>query len=130
MSAVNSGLTPEPGFSYSNQLLYYSRDKAKDDNGNTLPVAGNNFVIMDMNTLTWVSKQPILWGARYSASATFPFAKNDLTSDLQGTISGEAGFADSYNQRGILSWTGERDHDKATHRFVALTGRIADGARA
>ena len=69
MSAVNSGLTPEPGFSYSNQLLYYSRDKAKDDNGNTLPISGNNFVIMDMNTLTWASKEPILWGARYSASA-------------------------------------------------------------
>ena len=128
MSAVNSGLTPEPGFSYSNQLLYYSRDKAKDDNGNTLPVAGNNFVIMDMNTLTWVSKQPILWGARYSASATFPFAKNDLTSDIQGNISGGAGFADSYYLPLILSWAGERVAARAMYGFLAPTGRFAAGA--
>ena len=74
MSAVNSGITPGPGLSYSNQLLFYSRDEAKDDNGNTLPVSGTNAVIMDMNTLTWVSKETFLWGARYSASATFPFA--------------------------------------------------------
>src|SRR5207253_7792843 len=125
MSAVNSGLTPEPGFSYSNQLLYYSRDKAKDDNGNTLPIAGNNFVIMDMNTLTWVSNQPILWGARYSASATFPFAKNDLTSDIQGNISGGAGFADSYYLPVILSWTKERIAVRFMYGFLAPTGRFA-----
>ena len=29
MSAVNSGVTAEPGFTYSNQLLFYSRDTAK-----------------------------------------------------------------------------------------------------
>ena len=128
MSAVNSGLTPEPGFSYSNQLLYYSRDKAKDDNGNTLPVAGNNFVLMDMNTLTWVSKEPILWGVRYSASATLPFAKNDLTSDLQGNISGGSGFADSYYLPLILSWAGKRVAVKAMYGFLAPTGRFAAGA--
>src|SRR6059058_4685917 len=56
MSAVNSGITPEPGFTYSNQLLFYSRDEAKDDNGNTIGT-GSNSVIMDMNTFTWVSKE-------------------------------------------------------------------------
>src|SRR5206468_5300139 len=106
MSAVNSGITPEPGFSYSNQLLFYSRDEAKDDNGNTLPITGNNSVIMDMNTLTWVSKETFLWGARYSASATFPFAKNDLTSDIQGKISGGGGVGGSVYLAFFLGWRG------------------------
>jgi hypothetical protein len=128
MTAINSGITPEPGLSYSNQLLYYSRDKAKDDNGNTLPIAGNNFVIMDMNTRTWVSKEPILWGARYSASATVPFAKNDLTSDLQGNISGGSGLADSYYLPLILGWSWDRVAVKAMYGFLAPTGRFEAGA--
>ena len=96
MSATNSGITPEPGFSYANQLLFYSRDESKDENGNRLPVTGLNYVLMDMNSLIWVSQKKILGGARYSATATLPFAKNDLTSDLHGNISGGGGFADSY----------------------------------
>ena len=51
MSATNSGVTPAPGFTYVNQLLFYSRDHAKDDAGNTLTVTGENYVLMDMNTL-------------------------------------------------------------------------------
>ena len=128
MSATNSGITPEPGFTYSNQLLFYSRDQAKDDNGNTLPVAGNNSVIMDMNTLTWVSKKKFLWGARYSAAATIPFANNDLTSDINGPISGGSGFADSYYMPFILGWSGERAAVRAIYGFLAPTGRFAAGA--
>src|SRR6476659_8170990 len=94
MSATNSGITPEPGFTYTNQLLSYARDQAKDNEGKTLPVTGFNTVVMDMNTLTWASTTHIL-GARFSASATLPFAKNDLTSDIQGQISGGGGFAGS-----------------------------------
>jgi hypothetical protein len=82
MSATNSGVTPGPGFTYINQLLFYSRDHAKDDAGHTLPVSGENYVLMDMNTLAWVSKKSFLGGARYSAAATLPFAKNSLTSKL------------------------------------------------
>src|SRR5438046_1652017 len=96
MSATNSGLTPGPGFTYGNQLLFYSRSHAKDDIGNTLPVTGQNYVLMDMNTLTWVSKEKFLGGAAFSAAATLPFAKNNLTSDIKGKISGGGGFADSY----------------------------------
>src|SRR5205814_10235570 len=127
MSAINSGITPTPGFSYSNQFLLYSRDEAKDDNGNTI-ATGANSVIMDMNTLTWVSNETFLGGARYSASATFPFAKNDLTSDLQGNISGGSGFADFYYLLLILSWAGKRVAVKVMYGFLAPTGRFAAGA--
>jgi hypothetical protein len=127
MSAINSGVTPEPGFSYTNQLLFYVRDQAKDDDGKTLPIAGANTVVMDMNSLTWVSNKRIL-GARYAASATLPFAKNDLTSDIEGQISGGIGFADSYYLPLILGWSTERVAVRAMYGFLAPTGRFVPGA--
>ena len=63
MTAVGSGVTPEPGFTYANQLLFYSRDESKADDGSTLPVSGQNAVIMDMNSFVWVSERMFLGGA-------------------------------------------------------------------
>src|SRR5947209_19481250 len=108
MSATNSGVTPGAGFTYVNQLLFYSRDHAKDDAGHTLPVTGEHYVLMDMNTLAWVSTQEVLGGAAFSAAATLPFARNSLTSDIEGKISGGGGFADSYYLPLILGWNRER----------------------
>jgi hypothetical protein len=127
MSALNSGITPAPGFTYTNQFLYYSRDEATDDHGNTLPVTGQNYVAMDMNSLVWVTGIKPILGARYSATATLPFAKNDLTSDLQGNISGGAGFADSYYMPLILGWSGDRFGARAIYGFLAPTGRYIAG---
>ncbi len=124
MSAINSGVTPESGFSYSNQLLSYSRDQAKGNDGETLPISGLNYVLMDMNSFVWVSTKEIL-GAQYSAVATLPFAKNDLTSDLNGNISGGAGFADSYFMPFILGWKKERAAVRLIYGFLAPTGRFA-----
>src|SRR5215472_8408166 len=92
MSATNSGVTAEPGFTYVNQLLIYSRDKSKGPNGEVL-ATGSNSVVMDMNTLAWVSKKRILGGAKFSMATTLPFAKNSLTSDVTGPVSGGGGFA-------------------------------------
>src|SRR5215831_49304 len=54
MTAIQSGVTPPSGVTYVNQLLFYSRDHAKDDAGHPLPVTGANDVLMDMNTFAWV----------------------------------------------------------------------------
>src|SRR5918997_3072095 len=69
MSATNSGVTPEPGFTYVNQLLIYSRDESKGPDGRVL-ATGSNSVVMDMNTLAWVSMKRIPGGAKFSMSAT------------------------------------------------------------
>ena len=127
MTATNSGVTPAPGFTYVNQLLYYSRDHAKDDKGDTLTVTGENYVLMDMNTLVWVSKRKFVGGANFSAAATLPFAKNSLTSDIQGKISGGGGFADSYYMPFILGWNRERIAIRAIYGFLAPTGRFVAG---
>jgi hypothetical protein len=128
MSSTNSGVTPAPGFSYSNQLLLYYRDESKDANGVTKPVTGSNTVLMDMNSIIWVSKRTILGGAHYSAIATLPFAKNDLTSDVNGNISGGGGFADSYYVPIVLGWKKERVSARVLYGFLAPTGRYARDA--
>src|SRR5580765_7724737 len=74
MSATNSGVTPEPGFAYVNQLLIYTRDKSKGPDGELLGT-GSNSVVMDMNTIAWVSKRKILGGAKFSMTATIPIDK-------------------------------------------------------
>jgi hypothetical protein len=127
MSAINSGLMPESTFTYSNQFLLYTRDQAKDNEGQTLPVTGNHSVILDMNTITGVSQERIL-GGRYAASATLPFSKNDLTSDLQGNLSGGRGFADSYYLPVILGWCWSRAAVRVMYGFLAPTGRFSAGA--
>jgi len=128
MSATNSGVTPQPGFTYVNQLLFYTRDHAKDDAGTTLPITGENDVLMNMNTLAWVSEKKFLGGANFSAVATLPFAKNDLTSEVKGNISGGGGFADSYYMPFILGWNKERVSIRAIYGFLAPTGRFVAGA--
>jgi hypothetical protein len=127
MTATNSGVTPESGFTYSNQLLFYSRDEVKDEHGATLPITGSNSVLMDMNSLIWVSTRKF-FGARYSAFATLPVATNDLTSDIHGNISGGSGFADSYYVPFILGWSKERVAVRALYGFLAPTGRFVAGA--
>jgi hypothetical protein len=123
MSAINSGVTPEPGFSYANQLLFYSRNEQKGADGQPL-VTGNNSVILAMNSFVWVSRTEVLHGARFSMSATLPIANNSLTSDVAGAISGGGGFGDSYYQPFILGWQKKRAAIRTVYGFLAPTGRF------
>jgi hypothetical protein len=127
MNAINSGVLPESTFTYSNQFLLYTRNEAKNNEGQTLPVTGIHSVILDLNTINWVSELSFL-GARYAASATLPFSKNDLTSDLQGNLSAGSGFADSYYLPIILGWSWTRAAVRAMYGFLAPTGRFRGGA--
>jgi hypothetical protein len=95
----------------------------KGNSGETLPIGGLNTVAMDMNSFIWVSTK-VFWGARYSATATIPVAKNDLTSDVQGRISGGSGLADSYFLPAILAWDADRVAVRAMYGFLAPTGRF------
>ena len=129
MSATNSGVTPEAGFSYSNLFIFFSRDEEKGPHGEVV-ATGQNSIMMDMNSFVWVSKKEIglLGGAVFSASATLPIANNSLTSDVQGALSGGGGFADSYYQPFILGWRKQRIAIRAIYGFLAPTGRFSAGA--
>lgn len=128
MSATNSGVTPRSGFSYSNLLAIYSRDQFRGPNGEVL-ATGRQSVVMDLNSIVWVSKREILGGAKFSASATLPVANNSLTSDDTGPVSGGQGFADSYYQPFILGWNKERVAVRAVYGFLAPTGRFKVNAQ-
>ncbi len=127
MSATNSGVTPEAGFTYSNLFLLFSRNQLKGPEGELL-ATGSNSVLMDMSTFVWVSKSNILGGARFSLAATLPIANNSLTSDAQGALSGGGGLADSYYQPLILGWRMKRADVKVAYGFLAPTGRFNPGA--
>ena len=123
MSATNSGVTPRSGFTYSNLLAIYSRHQFRGPNGEIM-ATGKQSVIMDMNSIIWVSKREILGGAKFSVSATLPVANNSLTSDDAGHISGGGGLADSYYQPFILGWDKKRVAVRAVYGFLAPTGRF------
>ena len=127
MSATNAGITPAPGITYVNQLLIYSRDESKGPNGEVLGT-GSNSVVMDMNTIAWVSKKQIMGGAKFSMTATLPVARNSLTNDVTGPVSGGGGFADSYYQPFILGWNKNRVAFRAVYGFLAPTGSFKAGA--
>ena len=128
MSATNSGVTPEPGFTYSNLLAIYSRNQLRGPQGEIL-ATGKQSVVMDLNSFIWVSKRKIFGGARFSMSATLPVANNSLTSDLAGPVSGGGGFADSYYQPFILGWERKQVAFRAVYGFLAPTGRFKAGAK-
>ena len=127
MSATSAGVTPEPGFSYVNQLLFYSRDQSRGPDGESL-ATGNNSVILAMNSFVWVSEKAILGGARLSMSASLPITNNALSSDAAGAIGGGGGFADSYYQPFILGWQRNRLAIRAIYGFLAPTGDFKAGA--
>ena len=129
MSATNSGVTAEPGITYSNLFVFFSRDEEKGPHGEIL-ATGQNSIMMDMNSFVWVSKKEMarLGGAVFSASATLPIANNSLTSDVNGALSGGGGFADSYYQPFILGWRKQRFAIRAIYGFLAPTGRFSAGA--
>jgi hypothetical protein len=127
MNATNAGVTPESGFTYSNLFIFNSRDQLKGPDGELLST-GNNAVMIDMNTLVWVSTTEILGGARLSTSATLLVSNNSLASDSEGPLSGGGGFADSYYQPVILGWQKNRVDIRAAYGFLAPTGRFTAGA--
>jgi hypothetical protein len=127
MSATNAGVTPEPGLTYANQLLFYARDTSRGPDGETVAI-GNNSVILAMNSFVWVSRTDILGRAKFSMSATLPISNNSLSSDAAGAISGGGGLADSYYQPFIAGWDLKRLSVRTIYGFLAPTGEFTPSA--
>ena len=129
LSAINSGVTPDAGLTYNNAFLFYARDEQKGGNGEVL-ATGQQAVLLDMNTLVWVSGAEIatLGGARFSSAVTVPIANNSLSSSAQGAISGGGGLGDLYLQPVIFAWRMERADIRAIFGLLAPTGKFNAGA--
>jgi len=128
LSAINSGISPEPGLTYNNSFLFYSRNEQKGANGEVV-ATGQHSVLLDMNTLLWASASQVamLGGATFSSAVTLPIANNSLSSNLQGAISGGGGLGDFYFQPVILGWRTERVNIRGIFGFLAPTGRFNAG---
>ena len=129
LSAINSGVSAEPGPTYNNAFLFYSRSEQKGADGEVL-ATGQQSVLLDMNTLLWASTAQIamLGGARFSSAVTIPIANNSLSSSAQGAISGGGGLGDFYFQPVILGWRTERVDFRGIFGFLAPTGKFNAGA--
>src|SRR4051812_16200023 len=66
MNATNAGVTPDSGFTYSNLFIFNARDESKGSDGE-VAATGTNAVMIDLNTIAWVSRRTWLGGARFSA---------------------------------------------------------------
>jgi hypothetical protein len=129
LSAINSGVSAAPGFTYNNSFLFYARDEQVGGNGEVL-ATGQQAVLLDMNTVLWASSQQIamLGDARFSCAATIPIANNSLSSSTQGAISGGGGLGDAYFQPVILGWHWERADIRGIAGVLVPTGRFTAGA--
>jgi hypothetical protein len=129
LSAINSGVTPDPGLTYSNALQFYTRDESKGAGGEVLGT-GQQSLLLDMNTLLWVSANeiPALGGARFSSAVTIPLANNSLSTELQGPVSGGGGLGDVYLQPVILSWGAKWADIRGILGVLAPTGKFTAGA--
>jgi hypothetical protein len=129
LSAINSGITPGPGFTYNNSFLLYARDEQKGGDGEVVGT-GQHSVLLDMNTLQWVSSGQIeaLGNATFSTAVTIPIANNSLSSSTQGAISGGSGFGDAYFQPVILGWRKEWVDLRGILGVLAPTGGFNAGA--
>jgi hypothetical protein len=127
MNATNAGVTPASGFTYSNLFIFNARDELKGPDGELLST-GTNAVMIDLNTLVWVSRNQVLGGARVSATATLLVSNSSLASDTQGQLSAGGGFADSFYQPFILGWQTPRVGIRAAYGILMPTGRFNAGA--
>ena len=92
LSAINSGVSAQAGYTYNNSFLYYSRNEQKGGHGEVL-ATGQQSVLLDMNTVLWASPREIalLGDAGFATAVTIPIASNSLSSSGQGAISGGGG---------------------------------------
>ena len=125
-NATNSGVMPEPGFSYANYFIDYSFDQFRSASGAT--VAQNNAAeFIDINAFEWVSKKKIL-GANYALATLLPISNSSISSPKLGAIGGGGGFSDSFYQPLTLGWHFKRADIQAAYGFFAPTGRFTAGA--
>src|SRR5258707_1045825 len=125
-NATNSGVMPEPGFSYANFFMDYSFDQFRSASG-AIVAQNNAAVFMDINAFEWVTKKKI-FGANYGLAALLPFSNSSISSPTLSAIAGGGGDSDSFYQPLTLGWRFKRADIQAAYGFFAPTGRFTAGA--
>ena len=130
---LNSGLLPDPGFTYANLTINYSADTLKNGNGNTVPLTGSYDIWAVENIFFYVPKFKFL-GAKLAFYVVAPtIADGSLT---VGSLrfpnvaleAGGYGITDTWVQPVTLGWDLKRADVYVGYAFMAPTGRYSPGA--
>jgi hypothetical protein len=130
-SAVNSGVMPEPGFTYANLFYYNSSIRLKGPTGSPVPVEGQFPIMVDNNVFIYVYK-PKLLGANIESMAVVPIANASLSASVfaigKPVAGGGGGIANTFFVPIQLGWHLKRVDLETGYGFFAPTGRYTAGA--
>ena len=129
---LNSGLLPDPGFTYANLTINYSADTLRNASGSKVPLAGSYDLWANASAFFYVPNFKLL-GAKVSLMAAPTFANGSVT---LGSLNfpnvaleaGGAGLADTWVQPLTLGWSLNRAEVLVGYAFMAPTGRYTTGA--
>lgn len=123
---LNSGILPDPGFTYANIDLNYSSDRFNDRNGNAASVTGNYNVWAVENVVYYVPKFKFL-GGNFGVNAIITLANGNLTVPTYGVNGGGAGLADTWIQPFTVGWHFKRADFFVGDALMVPTGRYRVG---
>jgi hypothetical protein len=129
---LNTGVLPDPGFTYANMTVNYSADTLKNGNGNTVSLAGSYDIWAVENIFFYVPKFKLL-GAKLAVMVVAPTLANgsltlgSLNFPNVALEAGGEGIADTWVQPVTLGWTLKRVDFYAGYAFMAPTGRYTAG---
>jgi hypothetical protein len=129
--AVNSGVMPDPGFSYANAFYYSSSDRLKGPDGGPVTVNGQFAIFVDNNVFMYVYKPKIL-GGNIESVADITVANSSLAASLfafgKPVNGGGGGLANSYFVPFQIGWHLKRLDIQSGYALFAPTGRYTAGA--
>jgi len=125
---LNSGVTPEPGFTYANVSINYFADTLKDGSGHTVPATGTYNLWGIENVFFYKPNFEALGGKMMFGIIAPTFANGSVTEQNLGLQAGGFGIADIFVQPLTLSWKFSRADFWVADGFVAPTGRYTPGA--
>ena len=130
-SAANSGVMPDPGFTYVNLFYYNASDRLKGPGGRSVNVDGSLAVMVDNNLFAYVYKPKILGGS-LASQAVIPVADGSLAASVLAVgaplKAGGAGLANTYFVPLQIGWHLPRLDVQTGYGFFAPTGRYTAGA--
>ena len=130
---LNTGVLPDPGFTYANLTINYSADTLKNSNGNSVPLAGSYNIWAIENIFFYVPQFKFL-GAKLAVMVVAPTLANgsltlgSLNFPNVALEAGGEGIAVTWVQPVTLGWTLKRVDFYAGYAFMAPTGRYTAGA--
>lgn len=121
-NGLGAGIQPAPGFTYSNEAIFYTADRLKGPNGVAIPVQGSYDLDLDQNMFIYTSKYKFL-GGTYGAMFDLFISNGSLIAPQIGLTAGGAGITDTYVQPLTLGYHFSRVDLSAAFGMVVPTGR-------